>query len=283
MLNAMTIDVEDYYMVSGFADVVSYSDWSGYPSRVARSTGRILDILDEMGVKATFFVLGWIAEHHPGVVREICGRGHEIASHGYSHRLVYEQTPEEFREDIVRAKKVTEDVTGGPVLGYRAPSYSITLKSLWALDILIEEGFLYDSSIFPIYHDRYGYPEFGRFPKMVNGKGGTSLLEIPLTTARIFGKNFPIAGGGYLRLFPLGLIKWGLVKFNRKDGYPAIIYIHPWELDPEQPKISGGRLSNFRHNVNLSKTASKVRDLLRSFAFGPVREVYADMLGEIGE
>lgn len=267
-------------MVSAFADVVRFDQWSSYESRIERSTNRVLDLLDQHGVKATFFVLGWVAEHHPRVVVEINKRGHEVASHGYNHRLVYDLTPEEFREDTKRSKGLIEDLTGHVVNGYRAASYSITKRSLWALDILMEEGFVYDSSIFPIYHDRYGLPEFSRFPERVCKDGCGELLEIPLTTIRLFGKNIPIAGGGYLRLFPLGLIKWGIRILNTKEGQPAVIYIHPWELDPGQPRLNGSRLSAFRHNINLDKTAAKVTGLLKAFEFGPVKEVFADMIND---
>jgi polysaccharide deacetylase family protein (PEP-CTERM system associated) len=278
MLNALTIDVEDYYMVSAFADVVSFEEWGSFESRLERSTFKVLDILDEQNVKATFFTLGWVAEHHPGVVREIHARGHEVASHGYNHRLAYELSPEEFREDTRRSKGLIEGITGEAVEGYRAASYSITKKSLWALDILIEEGFVYDSSIFPIYHDRYGLPGFSRFPQLVSKDGAGELLEIPLTTVRILGKNLPVAGGGYLRLFPLSLVKWGIRRLNEHEGEPAVIYIHPWELDPEQPRLDGSRLSAFRHTVNLEKTASKVTGLIKAFEFGPVREVFSSKL-----
>lgn len=282
MLNALTIDVEDYFMVSAFADVVRFEEWSGYESRIERSTTTVLDILDDHGVKATFFVLGWVAEHYPGVVKEIHRRGHELASHGYSHRLAYDLSPEEFREDTRRSKALIEDISGEAVSGYRAASYSITKRSLWALDILIEEGFTYDSSIFPIHHDRYGYPEFSRFPLVVEKKGSGGILEIPLTTVRLLGKNIPVAGGGYLRLLPLSLVKWSIRRLNRGEGEPAVIYIHPWELDPDQPRLNGSVLSSFRHNVNLEKTADKVKGLLAAFEFAPVREVFATMINGKG-
>lgn len=274
MINALTIDVEDYFMVSAFADVIKFGDWSSYESRVARNTNRVLDLLDEYGVKATFFTLGWVAEHHPKLIREIHHRGHEIACHGYNHRLAYDLSLQEFREDTKRSKTLIEEVTGTSIVGYRATSYSLIKETFWALDILIEEGFTYDSSIFPIYHDRYGYPEFNRFSMKVSRPGIGEILEIPLSTIRLFGRNVPIAGGGYLRLFPLWFIEWGLRRLNEKEKQPAIIYLHPWELDTEQPRLNGSRRSVFRHYINLETTAVKLHRLLKVFRFGPVNQVF---------
>ncbi len=279
MLNALTIDVEDYFMVSAFADTVKFDDWSAYESRVERSTMRILDLLEGFNVKATFFMLGWVAEHHPGLATEIRNRGHEIALHGYNHRLAYELTRSEFREDIRKSKRIIEDITGSAVKGYRAPSYSITKKNLWALDVLIEEGFAYDSSIFPIYHDRYGYPEFDRFPLTVTREDVGSILEVPLSTVRLMGRNIPIAGGGYLRLLPISFVEWGIRSINEKEGKHAVIYLHPWEIDPGQPRLNGSRLSSFRHNVNIGKTHSKLKRLLQRFRFGTMTETFAAELG----
>ena len=278
MYNALTIDVEDYYMVSAFADVIRFEDWPSHESRVERNTRRVLALLDEYGVKATFFVLGWVAERYPELVRGIHAEGHEVACHGYNHRLIYELTPEQFREDTHTAKGILEDITGTPVRGYRATSYSVVKDTLWALDILIEEGFLYDSSIFPIHHDRYGFPEAERFCARMKRNGSGDLLEIPPSTIRIFGKNLPIAGGGYLRLFPAGLVEWGIRSINEKEGQPAVVYVHPWELDPEQPKLNGRRISVFRHYINLDKTIFKLRRLLGAFRFAPMHEVFAAKL-----
>ncbi len=280
MINALTIDVEDYFMVSAFSDVVRFEDWGSYESRVVKPTMKILDLLDTHGVKATFFVLGWIAERHKGLVVEIQRRGHEIASHGYNHRLAYDLSRDEFREDTRKAKGLLEDITGEAVAGYRAASYSITKRSLWALDVLIEEGFAYDSSIFPIYHDRYGYPEFSRFPEMVRRDGIGEILEIPLTSVKIFGKNFPVAGGGYLRLLPLRFIQWSIRKINDSESHPAVIYFHPWEVDAEQPKVNSGMISSFRHRINIDKTYSKINRLLETLKFGTIKEVFAHELGE---
>lgn len=276
MINAMTIDVEDYYHVSAFESVVSVSDWLGRESRVERNTRLLLDILDEAHTCATFFVLGWIAERHPDLVREVTRRGHEVASHGYMHQRVYTQTPEKFREETRLSKKILEDMIGKPVSGYRAASYSITLKSLWALDILIEEGFLYDSSIFPVVHDRYGIPNGERFSHVIKRPAGT-ILEYPLSTLR-FGKvNVPFGGGGYLRLFPYSLTKWAINRLNRVERQPAIVYLHPWEVDPAQPRINGSLLSNFRHYVNLGKTEQTLKNLLSDFQFVPMKDLVRDL------
>ncbi|MBE9529475.1 MAG: DUF3473 domain-containing protein [Proteobacteria bacterium] len=281
MLNALTIDVEDYFMVSAFADTVKFDDWSKYESRVEASTELLLDRLDTHETKATFFTLGWIAERYPGLVKKIAARGHELASHGYSHRLVYDLTPQVFREDTRKTKRIIEDVIGAEVVGYRAASYSVTKRSLWALDILAEEGFIYDSSIFPIRHDRYGYIEFDRFSKIVELKNSRQILELPLSTVRLFGRNLPVAGGGYLRLLPLKFIKWGLGNINRKEKRSAIIYLHPWEVDPGQPRINGSWLSCFRHNTNLKKTEQKLVELMENFKFAPMKIVYADQIEEV--
>lgn len=277
MLNALTIDVEDYYMVSAFSDVIRFEDWPLHESRVEASTMTVLDLLDEYGLKATFFVLGWVAERNPGIVSEISRRGHELASHSYRHRLAYELSTKEFREDTRRSKRLIEDITGQKVSGYRAPSYSVTAKSFWALEALLEEGFTYDSSIFPIRHDRYGIPGFKRFAEKISNGAG-EILEIPLSTVRVFGNNIPIAGGGYLRFLPVKFIEWGIRSINDKDSQPAVIYLHPWELDPGQPKIKGKLTSVLRHNMNMDKTSSKLRRLLESFRFGPIREVFAGQL-----
>lgn len=275
MINALTIDVEDYYHVSAFESIIKYEDWGRFESRVEKNTLKILELLNTFKIKATFFILGWIAERSPQMVKEIQKEGHEIACHGYRHQLVYEIGPERFREDITRSKRILEDIIGKEVIGYRAPSYSITKKSLWGLNILAEEGFKYDSSIFPIRHDRYGIPGFSRFSKKINLNGKGEILEIPLSTIQLFGKNIPIAGGGYLRLLPVRFIEWGIRSLNKKEAQPAIIYFHPWEIDPEQPKLNGSRVSVFRHHVNIGKTFSKIKRLLSSFKFGPIREVFS--------
>ncbi|MEW6116828.1 MAG: XrtA system polysaccharide deacetylase [Nitrospirota bacterium] len=276
MVNALTIDVEDYFHVTAFEQYVKPEEWECYPSRVVDNTLRVLDILDETSKKATFFVLGWVAERNPSLVRTIQERGHDIASHGYAHELVYRIGPVRFRDDIRRAKRLIEDVTGKEVTGYRAPSYSITKKSLWAYDILLEEGFSYDSSVFPILHDIYGIPDAQRFPYDVKRPSGT-LKEFPLSTIqlRLSGLEYrvPIAGGGYLRLFPTGLIKRAIQHINHTEQQPAVLYFHPWEIDPKQPRIAASFKSRFRHYLNLDKTADKVRCLLRQFDFGPMKDI----------
>lgn len=274
MINALTIDVEDYFNVSGFESQIKFEDWDKFESRVERNTDRLLTILQESDVKATFFVLGWIAEKYPKLVGRIHGEGHEIASHSYAHRLVYKQTKKEFREDLKRSKGLLEDGIGDRVIGYRAPSYSITRESLWAIDILIEEGFLYDSSIFPIRRDRYGIPGSRRFPYTVDGHNGGVLLEVPLSTVTVLNTNIPIAGGGYLRLFPYGFIKWGLKKINEKEKQPAVIYLHPWEIDADQPRLHGSLLSRFRHYVYLNKMEQRLKSLLCDFKFNTMKDLY---------
>jgi len=278
VLNALTIDVEDYYHVSAFESVVSHDSWNRYESRVESNTRRILNLLDEYGTRATFFILGCVAECHPSLVRAIAQRGHEIASHGYSHRRIYTQTPQQFREETRKAKKIVEDIAGQTVLGYRAASYSITDKSLWALDILVEEGFRYDSSIFPVRHDLYGIPGHQRFAGAIERNGGGVMLEIPLSTIRIAGANIPVAGGGYLRLFPYAVTRRALLQLNLFELQPGVVYFHPWEIDPDQPRINAGWLSRFRHYTNLRGMESKLRKLFSDFAFAPIREVFASAL-----
>ncbi len=267
----MTIDVEDYFMVSAFSDVVRFEDWPGYESRVERNTMKILELLAERGVKGTFFVLGWVAERNRGLVREIHGAGHEVACHGYNHRLVYELSAAEFREDVRKVKAILEDITGAAVLGYRAASYSIILESLWALDVLIEEGFRYDSSIFPIYHDRYGVPGADRFAHAIRRNGGT-LMEFPPSTFRVLGLNMPMAGGGYFRLTPVGLTKSLMRTINAREKKPVVFYVHPWEIDADQPRIKGRWLSELRHNLNLKSTLPKMKALINEFKFRPLRD-----------
>jgi polysaccharide deacetylase family protein (PEP-CTERM system associated) len=271
MINALTIDVEDYYMVSAFADIVRFEEWDTYESRVERNTYRILDVLDEHDVKATFFILGWVAERCSNLVRDIHASGHEVACHGYNHRLIYDQTPDQFREDVRKAKGILEDIIGSPVIGYRAASYSIVQETLWALDILIEEKFQYDSSIFPIHHDRYGLPGAERFPHVVRRKTGT-LREFPPSTYRILGQNIPVAGGGYLRFFPLQVTKTAIRNINEREEKPVIFYLHPWEIDTKQPRLRGRRLSKLRHYLNLGSTMPKLKKVLSEFKFKHLSE-----------
>lgn len=278
MLNALTVDVEDYYHVSAFESVVSHDLWDQYESRVENNTLRTLDLLDEYGPKATFFVLGHVAERHPSLIQEIARRGHEIASHGYSHRRIYTQTPQQFREETHKAKTIVEDIIGQSLLGYRAASYSITANSLWALDILAEERFRYDSSIFPVTHDLYGIPGHQRFSCTLQRNGSGAILEIPLSTVRLAGINLPVAGGGYLRLFPYQITRQALLQLNQRERQPAVVYFHPWEIDPDQPRIECGWVSRLRHYTNLHGMEGKLRKLLSDFAFAPIREIFASAL-----
>ena len=273
-LNAMTIDVEDYFHVSVFDKTVRRTDWVSMESRVVANTERLLDLFDEYAVRGTFFVLGWVAERHPSLVRTITSRGHELASHGYAHRLVYEQTPEGFRDDVRRSKALIEDLSGKRVNGYRAPSFSVTEQSLWALDVLLEEGYRYDASIFPIRHDRYGIPDAPRWPHSMRRAAG-SLFEVPGSTVRLGGTNLPVAGGGYFRILPYAWTRWGMRRVNRVEGQPAVFYLHPWEIDPGQPRLPAGLLGQFRHYRNLHRTEARLRSLMRDFSFGPLETVLA--------
>jgi polysaccharide deacetylase family protein (PEP-CTERM system associated) len=268
----MSVDVEDYFHVSAFDGVVPRTGWAGMESRVCANTDRLLDTFDEFGVRSTFFVLGWVAERHPGLVERIAARGHEIASHGYAHRLVYDQTLTAFREDVRKAKRLIEDAGGRPVHGYRAPSYSITPRSLWALDVLIEEGYTYDASIFPIRHDRYGIPVSPRQPFLIE-RGDRVLMEVPGSTVRVGPINLPIAGGGYFRILPYEWTRRGIARLNRVERRAAVFYLHPWEIDPDQPRLRAGWLSRFRHYRNLHKTESRLRALLAEFRFAPVADL----------
>ncbi len=269
--NALTVDVEDYFHVSALSKAIHPESWDSLECRVTESTHRLLALFERSGVTATFFVLGWVAERHPQLVRDIARSGHEIACHGFSHRLVYEQSRAEFYSETLRSKGLLEDITGSPVMGYRAASYSIVQKSLWALDVLVELGFLYDSSIFPVRHDRYGIPGAERTPHLMKTPGGSSIVEWPLATARVLGCNLPVAGGGYFRLLPYWLSRWGLRSINHRETRPFIFYLHPWEIDPDQPRVSAGVLSRFRHYTNLHKCEERLQHLLKDFHFGTVR------------
>lgn len=273
IVHAMTVDVEDYFHVSAFAKVIKPQDWERWPTTVERNTQRLLDLFDEAQIKATFFVLGWVAERHTNLIREIAARGHEIASHGYSHQLVYKQTPDEFHSETARSKQLLEDLVQRPVVGYRAASYSITRQSLWAIDILAELEFSWDSSIFPVYHDRYGIPDSPTTPYLLQADNGASLLEFPLTTARFWRYSMPAAGGGYFRLYPYALSRELFKRATDNNKTPAIFYLHPWEIDPDQPRVPGASLlSNFRHYNNLDRCLPRLRALLKDFTFGTVSE-----------
>ncbi len=270
--NALTVDVEDYFQVSAFAKSIDQKNWDQHTLRVEKNTHQLLDLFDEFKVNATFFVLGWVAERTRDLIKEISNRGHEVASHGYSHQLVYNQSPEVFKAETIQSKQLLEDIIQSPVNGYRAASYSITNRSLWALDILAEAGFEYDSSIFPVRHDRYGIPDAPEFPYKLETPNGSSLIEFPLSTAKFLKYKLPVAGGGYFRLYPYALTRAGLSQINRRQQ-PFIFYLHPWEIDPEQPRIDASWFSRFRHYNNLDKCESRLRRLLKDFEFCSTRDV----------
>jgi polysaccharide deacetylase family protein (PEP-CTERM system associated) len=280
MLNALTIDVEEYFHPTEVQSTISQSDWDGLPSRVEAQVERILATTENLKVKATFFVLGWVAERHPCVVRAIHAAGHEIGCHSYWHRLVYDLSPEEFRRDTQRAVAAIQDACGATPRVYRAPSYSITSRSLWALEILVEEGFTHDSSIFPVSHDRYGIPGFERHARSVETKSGP-LLEVPVATVQV-GKTgvVPVGGGGYLRLLPYRYTAAGIRRVNRDERQPACIYFHPWELDPDQPRLPLKPISRLRTYTGLHGMSKKLDCLLRDFRFGTLSEVYPVAAGE---
>ena len=271
-LNALTVDVEDYFQVAALAEAVDRNDWSSMEYRVEANTDRLLELFDQYRVKATFFTLGWVAERSKELVRRIDDAGHEVASHGYSHQLIYNQTPEVFREETRKSKHILEDITGKAITGYRAASYSITQQSRWALDILCEEGFTWDSSIFPVHHDRYGMPGTPRWPHRLTTDKGYELAEFPLTTLKLPGYTLPIAGGGYFRLFPYWFSQWALGSINRQ-GQPFVFYLHPWEIDPGQPRLDVKWFSRFRHYNNLDVCEQRLEKLLARFKFTTMSHV----------
>lgn len=277
IVNAMSVDVEDYFHVSALAAAAPRDRWDAFELRVERNTERLLQVFDDAGVKATFFVLGWVAERCPVLVRRIAAAGHEVASHGHAHELVYEQTPVQFQSDVRRTKGVLESLAGTAVQGYRAPSYSITARSLWALDVLVDEGYRYDASIFPIHHDRYGIPGAPRHPHVLRRARGT-LVEVPPSTVRVGPLNLPIAGGGYFRLLPYRWTAWGIRRVNQFEGRPVIFYLHPWEVDPDQPQLPGSMLSRFRHYHRLRETEPRLRRLLSEFRFDSIAKTLLQLV-----
>jgi polysaccharide deacetylase family protein (PEP-CTERM system associated) len=274
MKNAFSVDVEDYFQVGAFAHTISPKDWDSWTPHVVDNTRRMLDLLESapQPVKATFFVLGWVAERFPELVPEIVQQGHEIASHGYGHQLVYTLTEDEFRKDVRITRKMLQEQSGQPILGYRAPSFSIVKRTPWAYRILVEEGYTYDSSVFPIYHDLHGNPDAPREIHAIQTEAG-SITEFPPAVITRFGKNIPTGGGGYFRFFPYFVTARWLREVNR-TGKPFVFYIHPWEIDPDQPRIPHAPLkSRFRHYLNLKRTAKRLKKLLRDFEFTTVQEI----------
>ena len=274
IINAMSVDVEEYFQVSAFEKHIDRGDWERLPGRAEASVDRILALFSDQGVKATFFTLGWMAERHPKMVKRIVDDGHELASHGWSHVRVTEQSPGEFRQDVVRTRSLLEDLSGQPVRGYRAASYSIGADNLWALDILGETGHRYSSSIFPIRHDLYGMPEAPRFA-FRPGEGG--LLEVPITTVELMGRKIPCGGGGWFRFFPYQFSRWAIDHVNRRERQPAVFYFHPWEIDSEQPRQQGlGFKTRFRHYLNLERMEQRLTRLLQDFSWGRMDSIFLE-------
>jgi polysaccharide deacetylase family protein (PEP-CTERM system associated) len=269
--NALTVDVEDYFQVSALAPHIERDRWDTIPCRVERNIDRLLGLFERHRAHATFFTLGWIAERYPHVVRRIAAMGHEIASHGYGHLRASEQTPAEFADDIRRAKAILEDTAGAEVLGYRAPSFSVGYANLWAFDVMAEAGYRYSSSVYPVKHDHYGMPDAPRFPY----EARPGLIEIPVTTTRVWGRNLPAGGGGYFRLAPYRVSEWAIRRVNRIDRRSAIFYFHPWEIDPEQPRVPGVSLkTRFRHYINLYRTEPRLARLLSDFHWDRVDRTF---------
>ncbi len=274
VLNAFSVDVEDYFQVAALAPAIPVESWPTREYRVEANTGVILDLCAEKNIRGTFFILGWVAEKSPQLVKRIAEAGHEIACHGFSHQLIYRQTREVFREETFRSKHFLEDTIGKAVTGYRAASFSITSNSLWALDTLIDAGFEYDSSVFPIHHDRYGIPGASPAPGKIVAPSQRTLVEFPMSAAKFFGMQVPVSGGGYFRILPYWVTRAGLKQINEEAGRPFTFYLHPWEVDPGQPRVTGiSAFSRFRHYTNLDKCAPRLRRVLGDFSFGTMREV----------
>ena len=273
--NALSIDVEDWFQVSAFAPHIDRADWPRLPCRVERNVDRLLELLQGHGAQATFFTLGWIAERYPQLVRRIVAAGHELASHGYGHLRASEQSREEFRADIDRARKLLQDIGQVPVNGYRAPSFSIGAGNLWAFDELAAAGYRYSSSVYPIAHDHYGMPQAPRFAWRTE----SGLIELPVTTTRWAGRNWPAGGGGYFRLAPYAVSRWAIARVNQRDAQPAIFYMHPWEIDPAQPRVGqASAKARFRHYLNLGRTEARLVRLLGDFRWARVDSAWADWL-----
>ncbi|SEQ88541.1 polysaccharide deacetylase family protein, PEP-CTERM locus subfamily [Nitrosomonas sp. Nm51] len=271
--NAMTIDVEDYFQVSAFENHIPKSSWDTIPCRIEHNMEKILNLLDEKQIKATFFTLGWVAERYQQMTRCIVDNGHELASHGWGHARVTELTPAEFNEDIIRSKKILEDISGQAVQGYRAPSFSINSRNLWALDCLAEAGYRYSSSIYPVRHDHYGMPDAPRFAYFPRGDNG--VLELPVTTVRLWGRNLPAGGGGYFRLWPYTVSKWFIKRLNSVESHAAIFYFHPWEIDADQPRLDGVSFkTRFRHYLNLRRMEKRLKALTHDFKWDRVDRIF---------
>ena len=272
-INALSIDVEEYFHVSAFADCIDPAEWDQYPSRIEAAADRVLELLSKRATRATFFMLGWVAERHPRMVRAIAAAGHEIASHGCRHIRVYQQTPDQFRDDVKKSKAILEDIAAVPVLGYRAASFSIDERTPWASDVLAEVGYRYSSSCYPIHHDHYGSPDAPRVPFRAGATG--TLLEIPIGTVRLLGRNLPCGGGGYFRLAPYAVSRLALRCANGWDACSCVFYFHTWEVDPEQPRVSGARLkSRARHYLNLRRMEPRLARLLRDFRWDRIDAVF---------
>ena len=270
LVDGLSVDLEDYYHVEAFAEQISRARWSVLPSRIRKNTERTLALLERTRCRATFFVLGWVAEREPGLIRELAHAGHELACHSHLHRQLHRLTPSEFRDDVVRSRYAIENAAGIQVVGFRAPSFSITRNTLWALQILAEERFEYDSSIFPIHHDLYGIPDAPRWVHRRRLPSGRAIWEVPPSTLRIGKVNVPVGGGGYLRLFPLWFTGWAIKTIHQRDGHPVIVYFHPWELDPDQPRLKGSWKSRFRHYNGLAKTEGRLQEILSHGSFEPL-------------
>ena len=270
LVDGLSVDLEDYFQVEAFASRIPRSRWPFFPSRVRNSAARVLELLERNRCRATFFVLGWVAEREPSLIREIVQAGHELACHSHLHRPLYELTPSDFREDLRRSRGIIEDIGGTKVVGFRAPTFSITRQSLWALDVLAEEGFEYDSSIFPTRHDLYGIPDACRWIHQIPLRSGGSIWEIPPSTVRVGKMNMPFGGGGYLRLLPMTFTQWAIRATHRREGQPVMVYFHPWELDPEQPRLQAGWKSRLRHYSGLAKTEGRLQEILSAGAFQPL-------------
>jgi polysaccharide deacetylase family protein (PEP-CTERM system associated) len=278
LFNAMTVDVEEYFQVSAFAGIVGANDWESLQSRVEGSIDRLLELFSAHDARCTFFTLGWVAERHKSMIRRIVDAGHEMASHGYCHQRATDQTPEQFRDDVRRTKAILEDISGTAITGYRAASFSFAESNPWTHGILSDEGYEYSSSVYPVRHDHYGIPTAPRRP--YRPLGDSRLVEYPLSTVRLFGRNLPCSGGGYFRLIPYSLSRWALQRVNRSEKCPAVFYFHPWEIDPDQPRMAGlGRKTRFRHYVNLTSMEQKLARLLADFAWDRMDRVIRSTAG----